>query len=148
MSHNENEIYLKSFIASVSSAESVTKPISRLFETLLMRYFKLCVGDDLSPWRTIEGLCLRFVLRLPLGYARDMELYLALHLLGACKMRMCDNDQQRVTFVGDLLNWLPNIQFTEENEVYLLLLWSQAVCWVVNLHLMGKGTACLDKALT
>lgn len=142
----DNEGYLTALLTSLARVDIVTKARAKLFESLLKRYFVKCVGDDRNPWRTIEKVSLQFVLRLRLDYLMDMELYLSLHLFIACKLRLSDNDQQRISFVDDLVNWLPNLQFSEANELYLLLLWSQVVCCSVLLYAKGTGSALLEKA--
>lgn len=131
---------------SLANIETVTKARAKLFECLLKQYFQICVGDDRNPWRTIENVAFQFIIKLRLDYLKDMELYLSLHLLIACNLKMCTSDQKRAVFIDDLINWLPNIQFNEANEVYLLLLWSQITCCAANLYERGTGAALLEKA--
>lgn len=139
MRSSDSDAYISAFLRTLSTAEEVSRGKAKLFETTLRRYFEKCTGDDRNPWRTIEQISLPFVLKLRLDYLKDMELYLALHLFVTCNLRMCADNQKRVAFVDELLNWLPNIQFAEDNEGYLLLLWSQAVASAVDLH--GRGAA-------
>lgn len=147
MSNCDNAAYLTAFLRTVVSVEVVNKGRAQIFEHLLRVYFAICVGDDRCPWKTVEKLTLPLVLRLRLDYLKDMELYLTMHLFIMCNLKMCNTDQKRISFADDLLNWLPNIQFDEVNEVYLLLLWSQVVCTAANLHFKGVGSALLEKSL-
>lgn len=141
-----NERYINTFVTILGNSEVVTKPKAKLFEHLLKRYFIICATTNDHPWRTIEDRSLQFVLKLRVDYLKDMQLYLLLHMYIACKVKMCDNDDQRSHFLDDFLNWLPNVKLEEQNELELLIIWSQVICYSTNLYLRGCGTPLLEKA--
>lgn len=130
----------------MSDIEVITKANVKCFESLLKRQFEKCLGDDQNPWQTIEEISLKFVIRLRLDWLKDMELFLTLHLFVKCKLQMCDNIGQKMTFLDDLINWLPNIQFSDTNDVCLYLLWAQVVCFASRLYKDGQGSELLEKA--
>lgn len=85
------------------------------------------------------------MVKLRLDHLKDLELYLSLHLYTTCKLKMCDNTKQRIDFIQELINWLPNIQFTDQNEVFLLLLWSQVVCLGAEIYLKDGSSGIIEK---
>lgn len=149
--HNEvaatsdsDEQFVQCFLRTLASIDVITKSRAKFFECLLSNYFRACSNNS-HPWQRIEELCLQFVLKLRLDHLKDLELYLSLHLYTTCKLKMCDNMRERIVFIEELINWLPNIQFTEQNEVYLLLLWSQVVCIGAEIYLKESSSGILEK---
>lgn len=143
---SDNEWFVESFLKSTTNVDVVTKTRVKLFEILLRNYFQKCIGNETNPWQAIEGMSLKFIIRMRLDHLKDMEQFLSLHLFVACKLKMCETVQQRITFVDEFVTWLANIPSREESEAYLLLLWSQAVCVGSNIHFAGGGSEILEKS--